>query len=601
MKKIRLSLFIWLLFLGQAVAGDAFVIDHYTIDIQVMPNNVYQVQEHLDVHFNAPRHGLYRTLPLRFGNRWAVVDGVSVKGAPFIQARSGDELTIKIGSEDTTVTGPQVYDISYRYDAGADSRPDMDVFKHNIVGTGWNTDILDVRFDIRMPKDFDAEQVACTAGPLGSTDTKPVTWNVVGRRITGHTLTPLGPHEGLTVVLSLPEGYWKDARSPQPPNAWIWQRFAYPVSALAVILSLLIWFCFGRDKKICPIETLDVPDNMTPAEIGYILNGRVDSRDLAVMPLYWAQKGYLTIEEDPEGEKMTLCRVKKLGKDAKPFEHTMFDTLFELGEDGTVSSGDLKLLSRKTVTRAGEELESFFGDSEDHAVYTANSFLWQLSVTGLSALAFWGVYASATGALFADFWTVVLGLALAAFFITPAIGLGASLNLQSTATNGIRLWRALVMLGVLALYGLVGYVYAGDVPLNVIGAGMGSSLFAALMVAQVSRRTPYGDKIVARVLGFRNHVLRGEGPSAGPSSRYFELLPYAMVMNMNESWASRFKAMAFIVPAWYLGSRIDDFGLFGERMDHTVNTMDGVLDPSDGSGADDGADGGSGGGGGGDW
>ena len=47
------------------------------------------------------------------------------------------------------------------------------------------------------------------------------------------------------------------------------------------------------------------PQGMTPAEVGYVLDGTADKKDLISMILYFAEQGYLTIEQTNK-KKFTL-------------------------------------------------------------------------------------------------------------------------------------------------------------------------------------------------------------------------------------------------------------------------------------------------------
>ena len=81
---------------------------------------------------------------------------------------------------------------------------------------------------------------------------------------------------------------------------------------LPLILCFLLWLVFGRDPKIRQTEELTVPAGMTPAEAGYIIDGAVDSKDIFSLILYWADRGYLSIEE-LQGDHFRLKKMEELG------------------------------------------------------------------------------------------------------------------------------------------------------------------------------------------------------------------------------------------------------------------------------------------------
>jgi hypothetical protein len=79
----------------------------------------------------------------------------------------------------------------------------------------------------------------------------------------------------------------------------------------APLLSILLWFRFGRDPQVVRTVEFYSPEGVTPAELGYIIDGAVDSKDVVSLIIYWANGGYLTIREDEE-KKFTLIKKKDL-------------------------------------------------------------------------------------------------------------------------------------------------------------------------------------------------------------------------------------------------------------------------------------------------
>lgn len=62
----------------------------------------------------------------------------------------------------------------------------------------------------------------------------------------------------------------------------------------------MLFYFFGRDPKIVQTVEFYPPEGITPAEAGYIIDGIVNKEDLVSMVIYFADKGYLSIEETLE-------------------------------------------------------------------------------------------------------------------------------------------------------------------------------------------------------------------------------------------------------------------------------------------------------------
>ena len=119
-----------------------YVIDKYDINIIVNENNTFDVTETIDTYFNVPKHGIFRTIPLK--NTIKRLDGttstnrtqiknVSVNAENSTSKEEGN-YQIKIGSASETLTGEKEYIIKYTYNLGKDHVEDYDELYYNIIG-----------------------------------------------------------------------------------------------------------------------------------------------------------------------------------------------------------------------------------------------------------------------------------------------------------------------------------------------------------------------------------------------------------------------------------------------------------------------------------
>ncbi len=122
-------------------------------------------------------------------------------------------------------------------------------------------------------------------------------------RITGENLIQ---GTGVTLRADLPEGYWVDPAN----HDWLIYLLFGILIGIPVLMCLL-WLLFGRDPKIIKTVEFYPPEGMTPAEIGYVIDGVIDNKDIVSMITYYASKGYLSIQEY-EAMKTTKFMVKKL-------------------------------------------------------------------------------------------------------------------------------------------------------------------------------------------------------------------------------------------------------------------------------------------------
>ncbi|HPS28141.1 MAG TPA: DUF2207 domain-containing protein, partial [Bacteroidales bacterium] len=97
------------------------------------------------------------------------------------------------------------------------------------------------------------------------------------------------------------------------------------------LILLLLWYVFGRDKKDAIVVQYKPPQDITPAEAGYLWDNKLHKRDLVSLIYYWAGHGLVSIKEiKAPGKSLDyeLTRLHDLPAGAKSFEKKMFEGLF---------------------------------------------------------------------------------------------------------------------------------------------------------------------------------------------------------------------------------------------------------------------------------
>jgi len=601
-----------------AAADEYFIIDHYQVDIDVMENNSYRIVETIDVNFQTERHGIYREIPLRFDDSPVKISNISVPGHETSIDKTRDEVNIRIGSADLYVNGKVTYSISYTYDLGADTLIDMDEFYHNIIGGQWDTTITKADFRIKMPKPFDASRVNFTSGDFGSTDKSNVEWQVSGNTISGRILGPLYNYQSLTAAVPLPEGYWVGAKTNREPGWLFFTIFGYPLYAMVIILAFIFWFKKGRDNKLFPSVEFEPPEGMNPSEIGYIIDGSVDSKDVTSLIIYWADKGYLEIEEETTGKaifkkkKLHLIKLQDLEPNAKSYEKRVFKKLFNIYGDGTrVSTDDLTNKFFSTVSEAKLDIKKSFTENPERAIYEKGNKLFT-ALTGLfAALPVIMILIEGFLPLTGSGPIVIMAIPFSLFLIIPSMMLGSAIT--GTGGKGMILFAVLFGGFSFAFFGVFTYFAAG-IPIYKYLAAVVSGIIVCIFFTIMSKRTEYGDKILEKTLGFKEFIKAAEKDKLemmfeSNPSYFYSILPYAMVLNLSDKWSSHFDGMAVEPPSWYRGYGYTTFSTaaFASSLNSSFTTLNSSMTSSPSSSGSGGSSsggssgGGSGGGGGGSW
>lgn len=604
-------------------ADDAFVITDYDVYANISETNVYDITEVITVNLSKQQHGIFRTIPVnsRITRKDAKgsaittrvsssVSDVHVDGYKFSVQSEDDAVKIQIGDPNITVTGIKTYRISYKLCFGNDGVSDFDEVYYNIIGLDWPAPIEHLTFSVTLPKPFDAKKVGFSIGPRGTSgyDPKDLSFSVVNNTISGTVLRALSPYTAVTIRTELPQGYFKvpDLRM----TDWIIMGIIGFISLICILLVLI----FGLDKKAGEDSDSCTIGHMTPTEIGFILKGYVDERDVVSLLFYWADKEYLTIHDDEKG--VELHKIKDMGKEAKPFEKHMFSNLFK--KSPFVSPSDLKYSFYATIESVKSMVRSSF-EKDENRIFTERSLSIRPYIRFMIVLPV--IIMLAHSLIEADLgipiivviiMSIIFGifLLLPFFFFIRLIGRWHSKPPKSHKTGLFftLLFSAAAFTGFL----WITLTYAKEPALPWF------AVFATFVIGFCSvfirKRTSLGVEWLGRILRFRENFVKASQDGFNnflqqDPGYFYHVLPYAYVLNLVDNKYQNFEISSLTPPQWYYGyESAFNYYLFLSFFNRTMSTFEyhmtsvptsGSSSSSSGSGFSGGSSSGGGGGGGG--
>ena len=603
-----------------------YAITNYDVDITVNLDNSYDIVETIDVEFTASnKHGiiLERYVTASSGIP-AVITNLRAEGAPYTTSHEGDYYRIKLGDPDTFAPQFVQYVISYNYFVGDQLLEDMDEFYFNLIGTDWDTSIANVSFIIRMPKPFDKERLSITAGSYGSiARTGYLAYEVRESTIVGRTVQVLMPGEGITVALPLEKGYYSEM-TPRLDWGYYVAWFGLLLFPIAAIIVYAMWMKMRKNNRVVPVVEFYPPANLTSACVGYILDGVSSTREITSLLIYWAGKGYLTIEEVAQNKvfastsTFTFTRIKGLDPaTAAPYEINLFNSLFALGDGNKVTSKQLENKFHKHIEHAQHGVKAYFTHPPETRV-VAQSNAPFLAIAG--ALAF-----VMSILLFFTFAPLSLYYQMG-FFSFLGAGAFFSFMLVSVLTLLFKpftdkehaskaTWAFALAMGVAVLIFVliaVVLVYPNLIKVVSIAVGMLALSVCGWCLSTPYKRTPLGDELMGRLHGFREFLKVAEKQRIemlldDNPSYFFDVLPFALVLGVTDKWADKFKDIEMEPPDWYNSNTGSAFApaLFMSSMNSSLNALNTVATStpaqSGGSGGGGSVGGGFGGGGGRSW
>lgn len=589
MKNVRFIGLLVLLAVTMTARADrgGFYYKNFHVEAVVHPDNVWEVTETIDVFFEEPRHGIYRYIPLKFTLKHDVsqdegmepeviqgqvvqdwrdfnyvsdVDDISVEGGDFTTEDSNDEFEIiRIGSEWREVEGDHRYVIRYKYIYRDDRRPNYDYIFHTILGTDFGEDIQNFSFRIEFEKPLPADiqnRLEVYSGVYGNTTFNAVenlTIKATQNFIRGKA-TNIPPNHGITLYAKLPEGYYEGVLTTN--------HVLYYISfGFSLMLVILIIYYLLRTKRPHVTKVLEFypPEGISSAEVGTIIDNEVNTIDLASLIPWFAGQGYITIEdEEKEGflskkTELTLTKIADLPKDAPSYQKQMMQLLFKKGD--TIKLNKLGE-SPKQVENIQKALkDSFKGKRELNTLRGGALLYFPLLIFTT------GMFANNSVVQTFDIEACLVALA----FWTVPFGFWTAMRLvKSDSDIWDKKWKrwlfflikAILMVGVYYLCSWLTIAYGA--PMNkwvMLGVFVVCFLLSE-SIGFFNVDSEYRIEMIGRLQGFREFIetaekSRLESLQASDPNYFYKVLPYAMVFDLSDEWAKRFKDINVEKPDWY--------------------------------------------------
>ena len=508
--------------------NESLLIERFDATVQVEESGWIEVREEIRVRFQGTWNGMFRLIPTEYrtpqGFSYRLwLDDLSVTGPDGEQyeyrvsrERHYRKLRIRVpGASDAVRTVV----IRYRVPNGLKYWDEYEELYWNVTGHEWEMPIRVATARIVLPGNLDGLRTASWTGGYGAAEN--------GASVTEledgfyfESVRPLSYREGLTVAVAWNPGV---VSRPGPlSNLRLFFKANWllllPFISLGVMWRL--WSAPGRDPTKRPISPrYDVPDGLTPAEAGTLIDNRSDMRDITAGFVDLAVRGYVKIEE-----------VEKQGF-AKWFGKNDF-RIVRLRDASTWD--DLKGHERETLRGIFGSAESTLLSELQHEFY---EHLPQIQTDIYSELMQRHYYHHRPDKT-KGFYTV---FGLTVLVISLALGIPLARWLQAPMAT---------------------------VVITVVGCALPVLLFGLIMPA----RTVRGTRVLERVLGFEEFLDRVESDRSERMVKtpemFEEFLPYAMAFGVEKKWAAAFESLYTEPPDRYSGTWDGRF-----RTIHLVDSM----------------------------
>ena len=586
----KLAVLALLLLFCFPLAAENFIIDSYSVRIDVDESRAMNIKEDLSLEYTSPSHGFYRDIQYRFPGGETADYSLIWTSSEVAEEDNGTYKSIRFGDPDKLLFGgPYEYGIEYDFSLGADDYPDYDEIYYNIVSPGaWDTDIEKLSFSVTLPYPVDQNRIWLTAGPYGSEAELPFTLSDDGCTISGrYSSIPSG--YGITLRVEMDEGYFNEAVHHINLKT-VGFSLSIAVSLLMVSAVFVIWVLKGRDEKLIYPVRFTPPDGLNPMDSGFVYKGTLDNSAVSAMLIYWADKGVITIT-DNGGDDFEFTKLRELDDTASDAEIRLFSAFFASGDN--VDTKDLRKTGFATkLSGVRKTMDEHF--SEERSLSSPESMKLRKLVMSLMIIPI--VIHSITSTLFFPGFATIFILipSMMAYMMLRSASLQIERRMRSDG------FRFSIIAGPAVFLLFIWFFIASA--LVSFGSGeregfVDSALFiislfvSMLLAASIDRRSQYADKVLSAVLGYREFMEKVEKDRIEKLSKedpefFYHVLSYAMALGVEDEWVKAFSGI-YVEPArWYYGRDVADIYVlssFSRRWGHAYSST--IAPRSSGGGA----------------
>src|SRR5208283_1106302 len=344
-----------------AIAKERHLKKFYS-NIVVLPDGTVDVTENITFQFvGGPWHGINRYIPIEYTtstglNYTLFLDVKSITddtGAKlrYEISRERHYLNLKIFIPDAD-NSTRTISIEYTVSDALKFFDDHDELYWNVTGDEWSIPIESAGAHFVFPSNTENLRAKAFTGAYRSTGHEAEI-EISGSGVDVQTRAPLALHEGLTVSVAFDKGAVREPTTFSILSRVLRSNWPLFIPIVAFFLMFWWWWTRGRDPRLRPIAAqYEPPDNLTPGEVGTLIDNSVDMRGITASIVDLAVRGFLVIEEQQKAHLLGLTHTKEYvfhlkkpkaeWSTLKAHEQQLLDGIFTNGNTGdAVSLSDL--------------------------------------------------------------------------------------------------------------------------------------------------------------------------------------------------------------------------------------------------------------------
>lgn len=361
--KIGFLIIIFFAFFATKVKASDYEINNFESIIELNQDSSLTIKENLEVRFLIAKHGIYRVIPYIYKNNGKnIIAEIEIVG---IKNENGQNIIyevddynqskrIKIGDPNMTVFGIRNYIIEYKINKVVLDYGKGPEIYWNVTGSEWEGPIKKASATVKSSfgKIIKTECFGCVSN------------------FSENEATFVG-EKGLTIVTQIDK-----VNQLKMPGKWqiflnfVFYNWGYLISIIPISVMFIFWYKKGRDKRYLTDNVYFKPednneknvplisrphlplvyspiDGLSPAEMGTIIDEKVDTKDIVAEIVEMARLGYLTIKKIEKkkifglgSDDYELSKTEKTTEKLNKFQNNLLKDLFD--DEKTIKISDLK-------------------------------------------------------------------------------------------------------------------------------------------------------------------------------------------------------------------------------------------------------------------
>ncbi len=467
---------------------------------------------------------------------------------PFRTETGIDNVRVFLGKENQRLApGVHTFDLIYRADNVVKNVNGQKMLIWNVSGNGWKIPVLFTSLSVKHPEKIVPTRQSVLYDNVADLKTANFSDKGDGKSYNFLRKRPIEPGKDLVFAESFRKGdFASSAFSTEDLfDAGIYSAIPALGFLMIFVYYVITWFLCAREKRKIFNPSIGNSNEkfFSPAALRLFLKSASDAKELSVMLIKLALKGFIKIKET-EGNVFTFIKQKdyKGGAGLSVGEGLFFVSLFPKKSENSVML-DSALGTRITAKRKIFEIPLLNEFNTQYFKANYSYFLFGLFVISASIVACSAVYDSPI--LLAMLMTAAVISSLFAVFVFMLL----VRTLKGVAGDKKRLKVMVFFIVFVAV--VISALFFDKIILSLIGVL--PTVFLMLMVITVAvfynllkSEKKLGKALSESVRLYKNYLSIGTPVSFSAQKMrelYCKHLPYALVLDLEKEWANRFGAM----------------------------------------------------------